>query len=87
MRGRRAGLRSLRRRWGRVYDGEPEAHFGGFFGAVGVIAKPYTHTGLKAVLAYLTGAVCSPPPTLGKPPGLTLAPAFEREWQTKVGSV
>lgn len=58
-----------------------------FFGAVGVIAKPYTHTGLKAVLAYLAGAVCSPPPTLGKPPGLTLAPAFEREWQTKVGSV
>ena len=57
-----------------------------FSGAVGVIAKPYTHTGMKAALAYLVAAVSSPPPTLRKPVSLTLSPAFEREWRTDAGS-
>jgi CheY-like chemotaxis protein len=56
-----------------------------FSGAVGVIGKPYTHTGMKAALAYLVSAVSSPPPTIRKPPSLTLAPAFEQEWRAESG--
>ena len=56
-----------------------------FSGAVGVIAKPYTHHGLKAALAYLVSGVTSPPPTVKKPNGLTLAPTFEKEWRAGEG--
>lgn len=52
-----------------------------FSGAIGVIAKPYTQSGLKAALSYLVGAVHSPPPRAEPPPCLMLAPVYEEQWK------
>lgn len=54
-----------------------------FLGAVGVIAKPYTQGGLAAALNYLVAAVTGPPPTLGLPRSLVLAPSYASRWARK----
>jgi DNA-binding response OmpR family regulator len=51
-----------------------------FAGAVGVITKPYTMSGLMSALRYLHEGVRRPPPQTTRPAGLTLSPAFAQEW-------
>ncbi|MBZ9799538.1 response regulator [Mesorhizobium sp. ES1-4] len=51
-----------------------------FAGAIGVIAKPYTMSGLTSALRYLQEGVRRPPPTSERPAGFTLSPAFEMVW-------
>ncbi|MBX9931860.1 MAG: response regulator [Methylobacterium sp.] len=51
-----------------------------FAGAVGVIAKPYTSSGVMAVLNYLHQGISAPPPVSTRPNGLTLAPHYQQTW-------
>ena len=51
-----------------------------FAGAAGVIAKPYTVSGLGAALRYVEEGVRRPPPSSALPVGFTLSPAFETAW-------
>lgn len=51
-----------------------------FEGAVGVIAKPYTMSGLLAALRYLEEGVRRPPPMSSLPAGFTLFPAYSEAW-------
>lgn len=51
-----------------------------FAGAVGVIAKPYTSSGVMAVLDYLQQGISAPPPVSTRPNGLTLAPHYLATW-------
>ena len=45
-------------------------------GAAGAIAKPFTCDLLEGSLAYLEECMHRPPPVLGQPAGLRLAPAY-----------
>ena len=54
-----------------------------FVGAIGIIAKPYTATGVVAALEYLHAGVRNPPPLSGRPAGLQLSPAFAERWATE----
>lgn len=51
-----------------------------FAGAVGVIAKPYSLTGLNASLRYLQEGVRRPPPRLPLPTGFALGPDYAQRW-------
>ena len=51
-----------------------------FAGAVGVIAKPFTMTGLMGALRYLHEGVRRPPPVSTRPVGFTLSPSFALSW-------
>lgn len=51
-----------------------------FAGAVGVIAKPYTMTGLMAALRYIHEGVRRPPPVSERPVGFTLSPEYRSNW-------
>ncbi|MGN6466126.1 MAG: response regulator [Rhizobiaceae bacterium] len=51
-----------------------------FAGAVGVIAKPYTMSGLISALRYLHEGVRRPPPASKLPVGFTLFSAFASAW-------
>ena len=51
-----------------------------FVGAVGVISKPYTQSGLSSALTYLEEGVHRPPPVSKLPAGFTLAPDFQLAW-------
>lgn len=51
-----------------------------FEGAVGVISKPYTMSGLQAALRYLQEGVRRPPPISALPVGFTLYPDFFEAW-------
>ena len=53
-----------------------------FAGAVGVIAKPYTSSGVMAMLDYLQQGISAPPPSTIRPNGLTLAPHYRDQWST-----
>ena len=50
-------------------------------GAAGVIAKPYSLTGLVTALRYLHEGVRRPPPRLPRPTGFALGPAYELRWE------
>ena len=49
-------------------------------GAIGVVAKPYSSTSVRAVLHYLHRGMRSPPPASALPVGLRLSPPFVRDW-------
>lgn len=51
-----------------------------FLGAIGVIAKPYTASGVRAALSFVQQGIFDPPPSLSLPSGLTLAPAYQQRW-------
>ncbi len=51
-----------------------------FMGAIGVIAKPYTVSGMMAALSYLHNGVLRPPPSGLLPTGLQLSPSYLRQW-------
>ena len=51
-----------------------------YAGACGVMSKPYTDAGLRAALAFLLECVRTGQARRPAPPGLTLAPAFARQW-------
>jgi DNA-binding response OmpR family regulator len=53
-----------------------------FAGAVGVISKPYTTSGLVSALGYLEEGVRRPPPRSQLPSGFTLSPKFHTAWST-----
>lgn len=56
-----------------------------FAGAVGVIAKPYTMSGLTAALTYLKEGVREPPPASSLPVGFVLSPDYAANWTTSTG--
>ena len=49
-----------------------------FVGAMGIIAKPYSQSGIAASIRYLEESVRRPPPTVERPYEFTIAPAYER---------
>lgn len=51
-----------------------------FVGALGVIAKPYTSSGVMAMLDYLREGISAPPPSSRQPNGLVLAPEYRTAW-------
>ncbi|AXB75994.1 response regulator [Novosphingobium sp. P6W] len=51
-----------------------------FSGAHGVIAKPFSHAGIKHALRYLADGVFYPPPSLPLPASLVPSPHLERRW-------
>ena len=51
-----------------------------YAGAVGVIAKPYTMSGLTAALTYLKEGVREPPPAKALPVGFVLSPHYAAHW-------
>ncbi len=53
-----------------------------YAGAVGVIAKPYSMSGLKAALLFLHEGLTQPPPTSDLPVGFTLSPAYAENWKS-----
>ncbi|MBZ9937769.1 response regulator [Mesorhizobium sp. BR1-1-16] len=52
-----------------------------FSGAIGIISKPYSQTGVAEALKFLVSAVKHPPPEAPLPPCLTLAPALAERWR------
>lgn len=48
-----------------------------FAGAEGVIAKPFSKSGMMSALKYLEEAICDPPPKVPNPMSFTAAPAFQ----------
>jgi CheY-like chemotaxis protein len=51
-----------------------------FAGAHGVIAKPFSHSGMVNAIRYLAQAALAPPPSVPAPSSLTTAPNLERRW-------
>ena len=49
-----------------------------FVGAMGIIAKPYSQSGIAASIRYLEECVRRPPPSVERPYEFTIAPAYER---------
>ena len=49
-----------------------------FVGAMGVITKPYSQSGIAASIRYFEVCVRRPPPGLERPYEFTVAPAYER---------
>ncbi|MDF1598340.1 response regulator [Mesorhizobium sp. YIM 152430] len=53
-----------------------------YAGAIGVISKPYTMSGLIAALTYLKEGVREPPPASSLPVGFFLSPQYATQWAT-----
>jgi len=53
-------------------------------GAVGVMAKPYTMSGVLGALRYLHEGVRRPPPVSQRPNGFTLSPAYAAAWAPRI---
>ncbi len=51
-----------------------------FAGAHGVIAKPFSRTGLKSALHYIEEGVTDPPPASTAPASFRAAPAIHARW-------
>ncbi|KMS51685.1 hypothetical protein V474_03375 [Novosphingobium barchaimii LL02] len=51
-----------------------------FSGAHGVIAKPFSHAGIKHALKYLADGVFNPPPSQPLPASLVTSSHLERRW-------
>jgi CheY-like chemotaxis protein len=51
-----------------------------YCGAIGVLAKPFTHARLVGTLRYLQEGVLAPPPSDRPPLGLSLAPNYRSGW-------
>ncbi|WP_313434705.1 response regulator [Novosphingobium sp.] len=51
-----------------------------FSGAHGVIAKPFSHAGIKHALRYLANGVFDPPPSSPMPACLIPSPHLEQRW-------
>ena len=49
-------------------------------GAVGVISKPYTSSGVAAALSYLRQGLLAPPPRLATPSCLQLSSQYKTQW-------
>jgi CheY-like chemotaxis protein len=51
-----------------------------YAGAHGVIAKPFSRTGLLSAMRYIAEAVIAPPPASAKPSSFVAAPALAETW-------
>ena len=51
-----------------------------FSGAHGVIAKPFSHSGLVNAIKYLADGVFAPPPRVPLPASLTVSQHLEQRW-------
>jgi two-component system, response regulator PdtaR len=51
-----------------------------FAGALGVIGKPYTVSGLSAAVSYLGQGILRPPPTAALPGCLSLSSEYTKNW-------
>lgn len=52
-----------------------------YAGGDGVIAKPFSRTGVLSALRYIEQGVCDPPPELPRPDSFTAAPALAAAWR------
>lgn len=53
----------------------------GHAGAHGIIAKPFTRSGLIAALEYLSEGISSPPPRKSQPASFVAFPGLDKQWQ------
>lgn len=53
-----------------------------FSGAHGVIAKPFSHSGVVNAIRYLAEGVFDPPPSSPRPSSLSTSPHLQRRWAT-----
>jgi len=53
-----------------------------FSGAHGVIAKPFSHSGVVNAIRYLAEGVFDPPPSSPRPSSLCTSPHLQRRWAT-----
>jgi CheY-like chemotaxis protein len=51
-----------------------------YAGAHGVIAKPFSRTGLTSALHYIARGVCDPPPGAPRPASFQASPALAATW-------
>jgi len=51
-----------------------------FAGAHGVIAKPFSRSGLLSAMRYIAEGVIDPPPVSAQPSSFVAAPAFAASW-------
>lgn len=51
-----------------------------FAGAHGVIAKPFSHSGVINAIKYLADGVFDPPPSIPRPASFTPSPNLQRRW-------
>ena len=51
-----------------------------FAGAHGVIAKPFSRTGLISAMQYIAESVIDPPPVSAQPPSFVASAAFRSAW-------
>ena len=49
-------------------------------GGIGVLSKPFTQAKLASTLRYLHNGLFDPPPSVVRPSGLTLGPAYASVW-------
>lgn len=51
-----------------------------YAGALGVISKPYSVSGIRRALEYIEQGLRSPPPRCARPSSLMLAPSLAKSW-------
>lgn len=54
-----------------------------FLGAHGVIAKPFSNSGIVNALHYLAEGVFDPPPNVPRPASLIPSPHLQRRWEKR----
>ena len=74
----------IQRRWSAALiifvTANPKAIPPDFAGAHGVIAKPFSNSGIIAAINYLEEGVCAPPPSTSPPHSFIVAPALAARW-------
>jgi CheY-like chemotaxis protein len=74
----------IRRRWADTFvvfvTANPLKIPNDYGGGHGVIAKPFSRSGLLSAMRYIEEGVCDPPPSSPQPASFIAAPAFAATW-------
>ena len=52
-----------------------------FLGAHGVIAKPFSRSGLMAAMLFIEQGLSDPPPSMDMPPSFSASPQIGQDWR------
>ena len=52
-----------------------------YCGAIGVVEKPFTQSGMLSALTYVAARIREPAEPVSKPESLQLSPSYRRRWQ------
>ncbi|MEC3909209.1 response regulator [Sphingobium sp. CR2-8] len=78
--------RLIRERWAQTFivfvTANPKKVPDDYCGAHGIIAKPFSRSGLMAAMRYIEEGVCDPPPTLPQPASFIASPSFADSWNS-----